>query len=147
MILVFYNSAMSTHYFYNKKLKITLKKSLSYLSPRVVINTNMKAELSNSKNYPKMEYPGRGFKHCPVTIRPLIRSDFQNLGFYSLLWNPSTFSMCLALLAGQSWVGLVPPFLPSTLRLSCAKHVLVCAMRSKASNQWPRKRDPLGDQS
>ena len=29
MISVFYNSAVSTHYFYNKKLKITLKKILA----------------------------------------------------------------------------------------------------------------------
>ena len=85
MILVFYNSAMSMHYFYNQKLKIIFKKSLSYLPPKVVMKANMKAELSNSKNYPKMESPGRGYKHCCVTTQPLIRSNIWNLEFQRLL--------------------------------------------------------------
>ena len=73
MILVFYNSAKSMHYFYNQKLKIILKK--------IVMKANMKAELSNSKNYPKMESPGKGYKHCYVTTQPLIRSNIWNLEF------------------------------------------------------------------
>lgn len=57
---MFCNSTLSMHRFYNQKFKI--KKSLSYLPPRVVIKTNMKDELSNSKGDPKMESVGRGLK-------------------------------------------------------------------------------------
>lgn len=82
MILVFYNSAMSMHYFYNQKFKIIKKKKfLSYLPPKVVLKANMKAELSNSKNCPKMESPGRGYKHCHVTTQTLIRSNIWNVEF------------------------------------------------------------------
>lgn len=57
------------HYFYNQKFKI--KTSLSYLPPRIVIKTNMKDELSNSKDDPKMEFVGRGLMTPDVRFQTL----------------------------------------------------------------------------
>lgn len=61
MILVFHNSTISMHTFYNMKFNIIFKNSCpTYLTE--VDKKQYKDELSNSKNYPKMESLGREFK-------------------------------------------------------------------------------------